>query len=350
MKRFIEDLFCKTEREEKLSDRIFMTRIWFSVGIIVACLAAMGITAFAFFSGNVTSSSNVIQSASYTISVSGTAEDGTYLCPLISGDIHQFTLTASGTANTGYCKIKIGEQIYHTAQMAPGESITLTIVAGYGARITFIPQWGTSALAASGQMSDVYEDREIISHSNTSYIAHTVQYGETFTSISNHYGVPVEAIKVYNDTEELVPGSELLIPHPILFSQPAAPQETSPVETAPIETAPPETKPIEPKPVETKPAVTKPAETKPTVTKPVETKPVVTTPPIETEPANTEPIVTTPTETDPPEIQPTETEPTEIKPIETEPTEIKPIETEPVENKPAETNPPVIDAPETTAP
>lgn len=68
MKKIYEE-FLKIPKNEKIRDKVMMTRISLSIATMVLCLGAMGITAYAYFSCNITSAVTTIQSARYTLDV-----------------------------------------------------------------------------------------------------------------------------------------------------------------------------------------------------------------------------------------------------------------------------------------
>lgn len=68
MKKIYEE-FLKIPKSEKICEKVLMTRISLSIAIMVFCLGAMGITAYAYFSCNITSAVTTIQSARYALDV-----------------------------------------------------------------------------------------------------------------------------------------------------------------------------------------------------------------------------------------------------------------------------------------
>lgn len=68
MKKFYNE-FLRIPKTEKIRDKVMMTRISLSVAIMILCLGAMGITAYAYFSCNITSAVTTIRSAGYDLDV-----------------------------------------------------------------------------------------------------------------------------------------------------------------------------------------------------------------------------------------------------------------------------------------
>jgi len=193
-----EDISLNREKE-------LLARMAGTIVVIVVCLAAMGFSAFAYFSHSISSGMNVIQSAHFDVVVTlvgaedtqnedggeaGQAEEnsgepngadtgavggstsGTSGMVLegnslnnCEAKVYTFQIKASGDAQTGYCKIVIkkdgAEQVYYTTQLylnpdgGKGQTSALTIeidmTNGSGYSIEFIPQWGTSSYYAIEQ-------------------------------------------------------------------------------------------------------------------------------------------------------------------------------------------------------
>lgn len=116
------DNFYKIEEDKPIRENVFLARIATSVIIIVFCLFSMGFAAYGFFSADLSSSSNVITTASYHLDVSvstvpqgevQTAEEiqatsggiylldvGTYVLTLCKPDV-------SSMASTGFASISL---------------------------------------------------------------------------------------------------------------------------------------------------------------------------------------------------------------------------------------------------
>lgn len=56
---------------------------------------------------------------------------------------HQFKLTATGNASSGYCVITVGDTTYTTEPIAPGAAPLFTVSASEGDTIIFQPTWGS---------------------------------------------------------------------------------------------------------------------------------------------------------------------------------------------------------------
>lgn len=153
----------------KIREKVMLTRVVTTVAVIVFCLAAMGITAYAYFSYNITSGSNTIKAASFytDVTVQITAEDGTAVDTITTNTSdhksHSAELSANktytitvkhndrSTAQTGFVIVTAEgcETRYHTQQLGRdgnGNTYTITFKLTPGANtvVTFRSHWGTS--------------------------------------------------------------------------------------------------------------------------------------------------------------------------------------------------------------
>lgn len=151
-KRLFSSLFY-VPKYEKVSDVSFSRIIVSSVlGILLSIFCLAGLT-WAWFSGSSSSAANSITAAEFKVKVTIngidiTSADGKYT---LNQTENKVTVTADGSATTGYCIVKFGENTYHTIQIfkVPAEgkpqSVTFTVNATAGAKLEIIPQWGTCA-------------------------------------------------------------------------------------------------------------------------------------------------------------------------------------------------------------
>ena len=153
----------------KIREKVMLARVAMTVVIMVVCLAAMSITAYAYFSHNVTSGSNTIKAASFytDVTVQITAEDGTFVETITTNTSdhksHSAELSANktytitvkhndrSTAQTGFVIVTAEgcETRYHTQQLGRdgnGNTYTITFKLTPGANtiVTFRSHWGTS--------------------------------------------------------------------------------------------------------------------------------------------------------------------------------------------------------------
>lgn len=157
--------FLHVSKDEKITDKVIVTRMTLTVIVIVACLFAMGISAYAYF-GHGVESSSVIQSGNFetlisikdqetdqsvdindvnSVTKSTTLQAGTY----------SVTIEKLGSASTGFCIISAengGNVQYYTQQLGKDVtaqdgktySITFTITVTEATTVRFTSTWGTS--------------------------------------------------------------------------------------------------------------------------------------------------------------------------------------------------------------
>ena len=146
----------------KIRDKVIVVRMIITVTVMLACLAAMTYSAYAYFSHSITSGSNIIKSADYSLTVTmpdGILPEAGGYYHLSNGVTYTVKLEKQGTAKTGFCVIEVtaGARTtrYHTQQigLANGaETLTLSftidttaIPTGEKVKVKFIPHWGTSS-------------------------------------------------------------------------------------------------------------------------------------------------------------------------------------------------------------
>lgn len=161
--------FFYIPKHGKIREKVMLNRIVSTITIIVMCLVAMSITAYAYFFYNVTSGFNTIKAASFytDVTVQITAQDGTAVDTITTNTSdhksHSTTLEANktyfitlkhnvrSTAQTGFVIIiaENCETRYHTQQLGKDgngniETITFTLTPGKNTVVTFCSHWGTS--------------------------------------------------------------------------------------------------------------------------------------------------------------------------------------------------------------
>ena len=153
----------------KVREKVMLIRLASLITIVILCLAAMSITAYAYFSYNITSGSNIIKSVSFytDVTVQIAAEDGTAVDTITTNTSdhksHSAELSANktytitlkhndrSTAQTGFVIVTAEgcETKYHTQQLGrdgDGNTYTITFKLTPGANtvVTFRSHWGTS--------------------------------------------------------------------------------------------------------------------------------------------------------------------------------------------------------------
>lgn len=235
----------------KIREKVMLAHVALTVVIMTACLAAMSLTAYAYFSYNITSDTNVIKAAKFEadVSVQITDENGetvpvnkadskTHTAVLSAGTTYYVTLKESGnsTAKTGFCIVTAAgcSDTYHTQQLGADEtvvgaktdSITFRLEVTAGTTVKFLSHWGTSSCYdaySKGEGDRLYItsgktiSMEIVSSAAVvpGEVIHTVAYGENLTRIANRYNTTVEQIMILNGLENadsIQEGQQLMIP------------------------------------------------------------------------------------------------------------------------------------------
>ena len=153
-------------------EKVMLTRLASLITIVIFCLAAMSITAYAYFSYNITSGSNIIKAAHFEtkVSIQITDENGeavdinpitsnyqTHKVTLNAGELYTITVTPTenSTATTGFIVVTADgcDKTYHTQQLGIDESvadgktpsITFKLLITDTTEVKFLAHWGTSS-------------------------------------------------------------------------------------------------------------------------------------------------------------------------------------------------------------
>ena len=156
---FYNDFF-RIEKDKKIREKVMLVRVIITVAIIITCLMATSITAYAYFSYNITASSS-IKAANFktdiSVKVDGTSEELTLenapnsrFIALNANTKYHITINVSEqcSANTGFVKItaKNSDEAYYTYQFSNEAPKTLEfyITPSAETELTFVDCWGTS--------------------------------------------------------------------------------------------------------------------------------------------------------------------------------------------------------------
>lgn len=121
-----------------------------SVLSILLCMTLLCGMTWAWFASTQSTPAATIQAATYRIDVVAkngetvltAGQDGKY--SLAKDVAYTVTLTASGNASKGYCKVTLPDNsVLRTAQIAPKNSLTFTLTLTNGGNVSFSPEWGT---------------------------------------------------------------------------------------------------------------------------------------------------------------------------------------------------------------
>ena len=290
-----------SEGQNKVSEKNLLTRGLVALTVVILCLAAMTLTAFAYYSLDIVSGSNKIKAAVFDIDVKVTNQNDqgeitvapgpnkTYKAVLPAGTYSiEVAHSTQSTANTGFVTMEVADGMYYTRQLTKSDhtnSLTFTFETNAKMAVKFSACWGTS-------------------------IYHNTQADIYITENNNAVKITVAGI---SDEEVQEPD----------VSETTEPEETESEATEPAPTEPEVTEPTPTESEVTQPEATEPTPTEPEATEPAPTEPEVTEPEA-TEPAPTEPEVTEPEATEPAPTEPEVTEPeaTEPAPAETEDVQI----------------------------
>ncbi len=157
--------FFRKRRKNKEQDAL-MPLIAPSVFAIIVCMLCVVGSSFAWFSTSMSSPTQKIEAANYSISVSVNGEDKTAGTLLPAGE-YELSVTALGSAKVGYCSIKCGDaksfNEYHTVPIltAEGQNIlSIKIKLTEQTQLTFTPQWGSSAKDESLWLKESVQDEQ----------------------------------------------------------------------------------------------------------------------------------------------------------------------------------------------
>ena len=176
MRKLFRELFY-VPKYGKVSDKTMVARMVSTIAIVIVCLTAMSLTAYAYFSANITSGSNIIKSATFKTEVTvqiydsdDNAVDSSEV-KIITSDNKSFRvegLTPNETykfvvkpvvdetsAKTGFVIVTADgcEETYHTQQLGVDEkvegdytaSVAFDVTITAAANVTLQAHWGTSS-------------------------------------------------------------------------------------------------------------------------------------------------------------------------------------------------------------
>ena len=134
---------------KKQSDGLLHLLALSAVGLC-ACLICLCGVSWAWFTATTSTGTTVIQAATYTVNVSAdknknveiAPESGTTTVTFIAAGEYTITLTPTGTAQNGYCKISYADADYYTEQFTSAV-FRFTVNADENSELTVTPQWGS---------------------------------------------------------------------------------------------------------------------------------------------------------------------------------------------------------------
>ena len=165
MKNLFHEFFY-IPKHGRIREKVMVTRVVVAVTVIVTCLIAMSITAYAYFSHDVSSGKTLIKAADYKVTAIvkpannlldsvpleiAPDEFGAYT---LEPGAYFVQLDKSGEARTGFCIMSVStggtETEYHTHQIGVDGAIErlsmqFTLELTEASTVQFTPCWGTSS-------------------------------------------------------------------------------------------------------------------------------------------------------------------------------------------------------------
>lgn len=209
--------FFRISKHGKIREKVMLTRFSMTIITIIICLAAISFSAYAYFSHNITSSSNIIKSAKFETNVSIQIESSSkeavevrtsnnifHVATLTGNKTYYITLkhTDRSTAQTGFIIItaKDCDDVYHTRQINRNEdgttkTITFSLKPTADTEVTFDSRWGTSSYYSV--FKDVIDNSDLY-----------IQDGETIEMIVNETNSNSEEKSEDSDNTETAPPSQ----------------------------------------------------------------------------------------------------------------------------------------------
>lgn len=182
--RELYNRFFYIPKHGKIRENVMLVRIFTTVAVIIGCLIAMSVSAYAYFSYNVISGSNMIKGASFEANVSIAITDENHAPVILSTDgpvriadlpagTYTIELTkGSSTAKTGFCIITIGDTDYCTQQIGfdavrglTDARVRFVLRTADPIRVEILSHWGTSSCYGyedSGNNPPYIEDNDEI--------------------------------------------------------------------------------------------------------------------------------------------------------------------------------------------
>lgn len=141
-------------KQDKLTEKAFMQSIAVSVISILLCVVALCSVTWAWFSEDVSSSSNTIKTGNCTVTVSVRNSeteikpnaDTSGIYSFEAGKFYEIIITSTGSAESSYCKFVISGKEYYTEQIStkdPYNTISFTLTFDTQTDVEIITRWGT---------------------------------------------------------------------------------------------------------------------------------------------------------------------------------------------------------------
>ena len=162
--------FFSPKNDEKITDKVFSRALLLSVGSILLCIVALCSITYAWFSADVSSGGNVLESGRFALEIQVTDADGndvpvtdlgngTFSCALEKEKSYtvELKMTSDTTATKGFCDVVLnGTDTRQSDPISADPSIgvdplTFYITPEEDMTLSFVPKWG---LPAQSQISN----------------------------------------------------------------------------------------------------------------------------------------------------------------------------------------------------
>ena len=153
--KMIKKFLSRGKHARKKENNIIMMFAPMLVGITVCSVCLAGST-YAWFTAQVKSNANKIQSANYNVVVTFDEKNFGKECSLETGT-YQTVLEAQGSATKGYCIIYLDDKELHTEQILPGTKLNFQLTVSKKTNIKIVPQWGASVKEKPDITAEDYE-------------------------------------------------------------------------------------------------------------------------------------------------------------------------------------------------
>ena len=258
MKKLYNEFFY-VPKHGKVRENVMMTRLAVTVVTMLLCLFAMTLTAYAYFSYNVSSGFNVIKSSNFDVSIQITDNESEVALNKIDNTTHTVYLEAdktysvtldeseNSTANTGFCIVTAQgcPLVYHTQQLGADESaeggrtdiIKFELKVDVSTVVNFISHWGTSSYydeyKEKGDNDSLYiTNGEVISMTINGTPAENSEFEEETT---------IETTTIPTTSQVTTTAPKMTVPTTVNTTTTTEASTTQPTTTLQTETTPVET-------------------------------------------------------------------------------------------------------------
>lgn len=155
------------------------------LGFCVCAICLCG-TSWAWFTATRTSGVASITAATYTVNIAvkengaekaPTENDGGFVISLDGDKDYEISITANGTAKSGYCTVKWGDKAYYTEPILKGNDAFVVNVKDLSGDLTITTHWGscteTDNIIASG--TTIAENGEVVNAYGTNVVINIPQ-------------------------------------------------------------------------------------------------------------------------------------------------------------------------------